>query len=149
VGLHENLDHCTRGDSTWQMALAIEVAFSLGKIAARGEAEPGLLARLSALEDAWRRGADTGGGAQKKKDADRWRLPAKPFWWEKRGSFVARGQDGASQRWVAEKIKIKFVDPLGESIKKRPKIERIVDTISKWDEEARAGMVMARNKERR
>src|SRR5271155_704395 len=63
IGLVLNLERCTRGDSTWQMAMAIEIAFSLGKIAAGGKANPGLLAKFSALEDAWRRGGDTGGGS--------------------------------------------------------------------------------------
>jgi hypothetical protein len=139
LGLFLNLERCTRGSPTWQMALAIETAFALGKVAAGGDVDvKALQARF--MTD-WRRENGVKGGDKHRVEADKWRVPGRPIWWLKRGSFIARGEDGESQVWVAQEIERKVVEPLGNSLKRRPQIERIIDTISKWDKQARAGAV--------
>ena len=54
VGLFLNLERCTRGDPTWQMAMAIDIAFALGKRAANGDVD---FADLQRRIEACRRGA--------------------------------------------------------------------------------------------
>ena len=46
LGLVLNLERCTRGDSTWQMAMAIEIAFALGKVTQTGELDAQTWRRL-------------------------------------------------------------------------------------------------------
>jgi hypothetical protein len=141
VGLFLNLERCTRGDSTWQMAMAIETAFALGKLAA------GVKVDVKALQDrymtGWRRENGVKGGDKHRVEADKWRIPGRSIWRMRRGSFIALGAKGASQVSVAEEIERRVTKPLKSagSLKRCPKIERIIDTISDWDMEARAGVV--------
>jgi hypothetical protein len=139
VGLFLTLERCTRSNLTWQMAMAIETAFALGKLSENRDADVNAL--YEQLMTDWRREIGEKGGGKHRVEADKWRVPGRPIWWIKRGSFIARGEEGESQVQVAREIERKVIKPLGKSLKRRPQIERIVDTISDWDKHARAGVV--------
>jgi hypothetical protein len=86
VGLFLNLERCTRGDSTWQMAMAIETAFALGKLSENRDVDVKAL-RERLITD-WRRRNGEKGGDVVRQDADeRWRTKGKEKWLEARGSF--------------------------------------------------------------
>ena len=42
VGLFQNLERCTRSNPTWQMAMAIRIAFELGRASIVGKADRGV-----------------------------------------------------------------------------------------------------------
>jgi hypothetical protein len=64
LGLVLNLERCTRGDSTWQMAMAIEIAFALGKVTQTGELDAQTWRRL--LSGASRAQINAGKSANKR-----------------------------------------------------------------------------------
>ena len=71
IGLVLNLERCTRYKPTWQMARAIDIAFSLGKIAEGGEPTLKMMARIRA-DDARRRKASERSATARKKTAAAW-----------------------------------------------------------------------------
>jgi hypothetical protein len=124
VGLFLSLERCTRGAPTWQMAMAIEVAFNLGKRAEGGRIDPKLQAKLDAHVDARRRGQEGATAAR-----NRWQDKAKPIWQENRGQYPEGHPRRLTQGTVAEDI---------EKIAGAPSHDRIVKWISKWDREVRS-----------
>lgn len=68
------IEQCVSADPTWDMALAVEIAFELGRYAA-GE-------KVSATEK--QRVAGLATAARNKAKADAWQGPAKQIWWEAR-----------------------------------------------------------------
>ena len=110
VGLFLNLERCTRSDPSWQMAMAIEFAFELGKAAIVGEADPVAAARLMAGMKAMADGRRNGIGEslrRRQAKAEGWRMSVRSIWWDKRGQFpkVGRLRPGAmSQRGLAQWI---------------------------------------------
>jgi hypothetical protein len=83
VGLLENLERCTRGDPSWQMAMAIEIAFQLGKAAATGKVGQAAYAKYEAGADRRSEGRADGshkGGKKRQDDADAWHKPVGEIW---------------------------------------------------------------------
>jgi hypothetical protein len=83
VGLLENLERCTRGDPSWQMAMAIEIAFQLGKAAATGKADRAAYAKYEAGADRRAEGRADGshkGGKKRQDDAAAWHKPVREIW---------------------------------------------------------------------
>ena len=126
VGLLENLERCTRGNPTWQMAMAIRTAFALGRVAITRKVDPAELAKLRA---AWSRGGRNGGGGYKKRAKEAWHAKAKPIWLEYRGSRAKGDTLWKSQDDLAAIIKAE----IGNA---GPDHDRIVKTIRAWDREA-------------
>jgi hypothetical protein len=86
VGLFLNLERCTRGSPTWQMAMAIETAFALGKISENREVDVEAL-RERLMTDWRRRNGEKRGDVLRQDADDRWRAKGKEKWLEARGSF--------------------------------------------------------------
>ena len=99
VGLLENLERCTRGDPSWQMATAIEIAFQLGKAGATGKVGRAAYAKYEAGAEARLQGAYDG-TATRQANAANWR-GALPRFIEQHRS-VGRGHpDWKSRRDLA------------------------------------------------
>jgi hypothetical protein len=124
VGLFLNLERCTRSDSTWQMAMAIETAFALGKFAEGGRVDLAALQRLYAAKFA-QSGGNVSGPMSKAAANNRWRAEAQRIWWEMRGQFPEGDNRRSSQTRVAKKIE--------ETVKRAPDRDYVKKTISKWD----------------
>jgi hypothetical protein len=107
---------------TWEVALALRVAFSLGKIAAGGKVDPAALAKLTALQDRWRRGGANGGGKANKGLADMWHKQATPVYRKLRDEFPKD-----SCRALAKRI----VDNLGDLVPGLGRVERWVGAMDK------------------
>jgi hypothetical protein len=79
VGLLLNLERCTRGDPSWQMAMAIRTAFELGRASIAGKASKAAYVKLiddtNALTARRSKAAKT--TAAKK---TWWHVHAKPIW---------------------------------------------------------------------
>lgn len=95
VGLFQNLERCTRSNSTWQMAMAIRIAFELGKAAIVGEADPVAADRVVAGMEARRLAsvnANEESSKRRRTKADkRDRAAFYDRWWKKRGRHLAAG----------------------------------------------------------
>jgi hypothetical protein len=126
VGLFLNLERCTRGDPSWQMAMAIETAFELGKAAIVGKADPVAAEQIVAGMEAMANGRRNGGlttGGDARADAEGRHRALKEVWVARREQF--------SGRELAEKVcahEFGFVTDLSE--------ERVRALFSKWAREA-------------
>jgi hypothetical protein len=101
---------------TWEVALALSVAFGLGRYAAGGKIDAESLARLGGMAR----------GAQRKAEADRaWRNDAKQIWRDTRGSR-AKGDPGRKSQDIVAEI-------ICREVTAAPEHDRVVKTIRNWD----------------
>ena len=129
VGLFLNLERCTRGNPTWQMAMAIETAFTLGKLSENRDVDVEAL-RERLITD-WRRRNGKKGGDVVRQDADdRWRAKGKEKWLEARGSFTEDDPRCMSQGIVMDIIQLE--------VSGAPDRDTVRKEIRKWDKELRA-----------
>jgi hypothetical protein len=135
VGLFLNLERCTRGDPTWQMAMAIEIAFALGRTS-EDTISPDQLARLVEIKQAeWRtavasENGKNGGNVVRQDADDRWRGKGKEKWFEARGSFSEDDPRCKSQGIVMDIIELE--------VSGAPDRDTVRKEIRKWDKELRA-----------
>jgi hypothetical protein len=104
---------------TWEVALALEVVFDLGRYAAGEKVSVTERQRLAGLVRA----------AQSKAKANAWQAPAKQIWWEARGQFSKGDKRRKTQPQVAKAIERKV-----EGV---PSFDRAFELVKKWDREAR------------
>jgi hypothetical protein len=134
VGLFLNLERCTRGNPTWQMAMAIEIAFALGRTS-EDKLSTDELARLVEINQAkWRtalasENGKKGGDAVRQGADDRWRAKGKEKWLAARGSFTEDDPRCMSQGIVMDIIELEVSGAPGR--------ETVHKEIKKWDKELR------------
>ena len=90
VGLFLNLERCTRGTPTWQMAMAIGIAFELGRASIVGKANHAAAERISAEITAIanrRRKGTVNSAAAAKDDAEGRHRVMKDVWRAHRGQY--------------------------------------------------------------
>jgi hypothetical protein len=129
VGLFLNLERCTRGNPTWQMAMAIENAFALGKLSENRDVDVEAL-RERLLTDWRRRNGEKGGDVVRQDADDRWRAKGKEKWLEARGSFTEDDPRCMSQGIVMDIIELE--------VSGTPDRDTVRKEIRKWDKELRA-----------
>jgi hypothetical protein len=133
VGLFLNLERCTRGDPSWQMAMAIRTAFELGRASIAGKANKS--AYIKVIEET---NALTKGRAKAAKTTavkkTWWHVHAKPTWLGERNLFPDAAAASAATIIRAKLLKLELKDPKGR-ILKVPSEKRIRDTIYIWRRE--------------
>jgi hypothetical protein len=108
VGLLENLERCTRGAPSWQMAMAIEIAFQLGKAAATGKVGQAAYAKYEAGADKQADGRLDGsykGGKKRQDDAAAWHKPVGEIWERERSLLDPKTGRKQSMTTLAQKIR--------------------------------------------
>ena len=129
MGLFLNLERCTRGSPTWQMAMAIETAFALGKLSENREVDVEAL-RERLMADWRRRNGEKRGDVLRKDADDRWRAKGKGKWLETRGSF--------SEDDLAARVQGIVMDIIELEVSGAPDHDSVRKEIRKWDKELRA-----------
>ena len=122
VGLFLNLERCTRGNPTWQMAMAIRIAFELGRASITGTVDPAAAAKLVTMVNRHRHGGLMT-GAEAKADAEERHRVLKDVWRAHHGQY--------SDRELAKKVcdgEFGFVTDLGE--------DRVRALFGEWAREA-------------
>jgi hypothetical protein len=108
VGLLENLERCTRGDPSWQMAMAIEIAFQLGKAGATGKVSRAAYAKYEAGADRRAVGRADGsrkGGKKRQDDAAAWHKTVREIWERERSELDPKTGRKQSMSTLAENIR--------------------------------------------
>jgi hypothetical protein len=127
VGLFLNLERCTRGDPSWQMAMAIRTAFELGRASIARKASKAAYTKL--IEDM---NTLTAGRSKAAKTTavkkTWWHVHAKPTWLSERNLFPDAAAASAAAIIRANLLKLELKDPKGR-ILKVPSEKRIRDTI--------------------
>jgi hypothetical protein len=116
----------TKPAPTWEVALALNVAFELGRAAITGKADPNALRQLGGLIR----------GAQLKEAAADWHKVVRPIWWEKRGQFP-KG-DPRRRKLSQERLVKKIVEELEGKVPGLPGYDQVLATIKAWEKEQRA-----------
>ena len=106
---------------TWEIALALSVAFELGRAAITGKADPNALRQLGGLVR----------GAQLKAKAAAWHDAVRPIWWEKRGQFP-KG-DPRRRRLSQQRLATKIVADLEGKAPGLPGYDQVLSTIKAWE----------------
>ena len=120
-------DDCVAGRYLENAALAIGIAFDLGRLTTADRKKAVELANKQRL-------AGLATGAKRRAEADRWRTPAKQIYFEVRGRFLIDGVKPPSQRRAAQAIvdRLRHLSPPDhDEIKK--------EYIPKWDQIVRRG----------
>jgi hypothetical protein len=128
VGLFLNLERCTRASPTWQMAMAIETAFALGKLSENRDVDVEAL-RERLLTDWRRRNGEKRGDVIRQEADDRWRAKGKEKWLEARGAFAEDDPRCKSQGIVTKIIELE--------VPGAPDRDTVLKEIKRWDKELR------------
>jgi hypothetical protein len=125
VGLFLNLERCTRGDPSWQMAMAIRTAFELGRASIAGKASKAAAAKLIAYTDALAAGRSKAAKT----------TAAKKTWWRAHAKLIYEEERSRAVRVSAETIAQLTIDKLYklDNNKKLPTLKTIMAKIYKWD----------------